>query len=96
MSWVANLMVQADMEDRAAIETLSAWLESEAPRRFGENARGVGYLAELTNPEGNHWGGWKNPECEVWAGALNQPTLTPFSLGSAAWSGASRAGFRCS
>jgi hypothetical protein len=23
----------------------------------------------------SHWGGWKNPECEVWAGALNHADL---------------------
>jgi hypothetical protein len=35
MSWVANLMIQADMQDRDAVQALSVWLEYEAPRRAG-------------------------------------------------------------
>lgn len=64
------------------MESLSAWLEREAPRRaaaspdaYGNEARGVGTLRTLTEPGVNHWGGWKNPECEVWAGALNHADL---------------------
>ena len=32
----------------------------------------------LTSPETNQWGGWKHPECEVWAGALNHADLDAF------------------
>ncbi|WP_232520984.1 squamosa promoter-binding protein 15 [Micromonospora phaseoli] len=82
MSWVANLMIQADMADHGNVLSLSDWLERDAPRRaeavpdvYRNQARGVGTLETLTDPEANHWGGWKNPECEVWAGALNHADL---------------------
>jgi hypothetical protein len=35
----------------------------------------VGFLKPLTNAGANQWGGWKEPECEVWAGALNHADL---------------------
>ncbi|WP_431727377.1 hypothetical protein [Verrucosispora sp. TAA-831] len=61
---------------------MSGWLEREAPRRaeaspnaYGDEARGVGALRSLTDPESHQWGGGKNPECEVWAGALNHADL---------------------
>jgi hypothetical protein len=82
VSWVANLMIQANGADHGNVESLSAWLEREAPRRaeaspdaYGKEARGVGSLRTLTEPDTNHWGGWKNPECVVWAGALNHADL---------------------
>jgi hypothetical protein len=82
VSWVANLMIQADGADHGTVQSLSSWLEREAPRRgggspdaSGEQARGVGALKTLTDSNANHWGGWKNPECEVWAGALNHADL---------------------
>ncbi len=82
VSWVANLMIQADGADHGTVQSLSNWLEREAPQRaeagpdgYGRQARGVGSLETLTDPRANHWGGWKNPECEVWAGALNHADL---------------------
>ncbi|SNS48226.1 hypothetical protein SAMN05443665_10054 [Actinomadura meyerae] len=70
VSWVANVMVSIDMEDRPLVESLSDWLRGETPRGADKPPRGVGYLRETTGQD-TAWGGWKYPECEVWAGALN-------------------------
>ncbi|MBO8187901.1 squamosa promoter-binding protein 15 [Streptomyces spirodelae] len=75
MSWVTNVMVSVDSEDIANVEALSDWLWTEAPQRAESAASGVGYLRRLTSDQDNQWGGWKNPECEVWAGALNHADL---------------------
>ncbi|MFJ3158843.1 squamosa promoter-binding protein 15 [Streptomyces kanasensis] len=75
MSWVANVMFSVDMADSANVEALSAWLRTEAPRRGQPEIRGVGFLRLLTGAGTNQWGGWKQPECEVWAGALNHADL---------------------
>ncbi|MFN8075088.1 MAG: hypothetical protein U0Q15_06660 [Kineosporiaceae bacterium] len=34
----------------------------------------MGYLSSLSD-EGQHWGGWKNPECRLFGGALNHADL---------------------
>lgn len=75
MSWVANVMVSVGFEDRATVEALSEWLRSEAPRRKQPDVSGVGDLKPITDRD-SRWGGWKWPECEVWAGALNHADLT--------------------
>jgi hypothetical protein len=75
MSWVANVMVSVDMADNANVEALSEWLRTNAPGRARSDTRGVGSLRLLTSLENNQWGGWKMPECEVWAGALNHADL---------------------
>ncbi|MFJ7629215.1 squamosa promoter-binding protein 15 [Streptomyces sp. NPDC097595] len=75
MSWVANVMISIDVADSASAEALSEWLRTDAPRRVHPEAHGVGFLKLLTSPETHDWGGWKNPECEVWAGALNHADL---------------------
>ncbi|MFD8504276.1 squamosa promoter-binding protein 15 [Streptomyces sp. NPDC059687] len=77
MSWVANVMVSVDLDDGANVAALSMWLRAEAPQRGqpeGLGGRGVGYLHRITGPD-TQWGGWKYPECEVWAGALNHADL---------------------
>jgi hypothetical protein len=61
--------------DGAGVEALSGWLRTDAPRRAQPEAHGVGFLQPLTNRETHQWGGWKHPECEVWAGALNHADL---------------------
>ncbi|MGC4985764.1 squamosa promoter-binding protein 15 [Streptomyces sp. DT193] len=71
MSWVANVMVSIDLDDRGNAEALGDWLREEAPRRGQSDAFGVGFLSPITDG----WGGWKNPECCVWAGALNHADL---------------------
>ncbi|GAB3174479.1 hypothetical protein GCM10027059_46820 [Myceligenerans halotolerans] len=75
MSWVANVMVSVAMDDNENAEALSEWLRTQAPLRSRPDAHGVGYLRLLTGGEGSQWGGWKEPECEVWAGALNYADL---------------------
>lgn len=75
MSWVANVMLSVDVADNAKVQVLSEWLRKDAPRRTQPQAHGVGFLKLLTSPETNEWGGWKHPECEVWAGALNHADL---------------------
>jgi hypothetical protein len=75
MSWVANVMISVDMDDNENAEALSEWLRTEAPLRSSPERRGVGYLRLLTSAEDSRWGGWKAPECEVWAGALNHADL---------------------
>jgi len=75
MSWVANLIVQADEADAGVVQRLDEWLQT-APRRDGTfGPRGVGSLRSLTNPLDHTWGGWKHPECTLWAGALNHADL---------------------
>ncbi|WP_405665207.1 squamosa promoter-binding protein 15 [Streptomyces sp. NBC_01166] len=75
MSWVANVMVSVDRVDNAHVEALSEWLRTAAPRRAQPEACGVGFLNLLTSVDTNQWGGWKHPECTVWAGALNHADL---------------------
>jgi hypothetical protein len=75
MSWVANVMISVDMDDNENAEALSEWLRTEAPLRSSPERRGAGYLRLLTSAEDSRWGGWKAPECEVWAGALNHADL---------------------
>ncbi|MEU1528350.1 squamosa promoter-binding protein 15 [Streptomyces fagopyri] len=74
MSWVTNVMISADGADQANVEALSAWLGEEAPRRKQSDAFGVGDLNLITDQDPG-WGGWKWPECRVWAGALNHCDL---------------------
>lgn len=74
MSWVANVMISADSADRANVEALSDWLRDEAPLRGQSDGSGVGHL-NLTTRQDPGWGGWKWPECRVWAGALNHCDL---------------------
>ncbi|MEU7964615.1 squamosa promoter-binding protein 15 [Streptomyces sp. NPDC049097] len=74
MSWVANVMISADASDAENVEALSQWLREEAPRREQPGVSGVGFLTHTTDGE-SRWGGWKWPECSVWAGALNHADL---------------------
>ncbi|MDQ1019514.1 squamosa promoter-binding protein 15 [Streptomyces afghaniensis] len=74
MSWVANVMISAADADRANAEALSVWLREEAPHRGQPDASGVGDLNLLTDQDPG-WGGWKWPECRVWAGALHHCDL---------------------
>ncbi|MFF0869279.1 hypothetical protein ACFYUV_46500 [Nonomuraea sp. NPDC003560] len=73
MSWVANVMVSVDAVDRPNVEALSNWLRAEAPRR-DRPGMGCGFLTETTGQD-SQWGGWKFPECSVWAGTLNHADL---------------------
>ena len=73
VSWVANVMVSVDVMDRPNVEALSEWLRAEAPRR-DRPGEGCGFLAETTGQD-SQWGGWKFPECTVWAGVLNNADL---------------------
>lgn len=75
MSWVTNVMISVDMVDNVNVEALSEWLRTEAPRQAQPEAHGVGFLKLITDAGNNQWGGWKQPECQMWAGALNHADL---------------------
>ena len=75
MSWVSNILVSVDREDRPTVELLNTWLRTEAPRRDEVPGLGVGFLKDLTSDPDNAWGGPKQPECDVWGGALNRADL---------------------
>lgn len=75
MSWVSNILVSVSREDRPTVELLNAWLRTEAPRRESVPGLGVGFLNDLTSDPDNAWGGPKQPECDVWGGALNHADL---------------------
>ncbi|MFJ7250529.1 GNAT family N-acetyltransferase [Kitasatospora sp. NPDC098652] len=76
MSHVTNVMISVEMDDVPAVEELSRWLQTAAPKRgFGPGVVGwVGALRETTGRD-TTWGGGKYPECEVYAGALNHADL---------------------
>jgi hypothetical protein len=71
MSWVCNVLVSFDIEDRVALETFNEWSASEAPRRDGMTGKGVGRLGDLVGERAPAWAGPKYPECRLWGGALN-------------------------
>lgn len=73
MSWIANMMVSVGMEDVPTVESLSEWLRTEAPLRDTQG-QGCGFLGEIAGQD-SAWGGWKNPWCDLWAGALNHADL---------------------
>lgn len=69
-------MISVEPTDRPAVEELSQWLQTAAPRRGSVGGAGwVGSLNETTGA-GTLWGGGKFPECDVFAGALNHADLT--------------------
>ncbi|HEX6360157.1 hypothetical protein [Actinophytocola sp.] len=72
MSWVANVMLSVSPSDNGTAADFSEWLRTEAPRRH--HGQGCGFLVSTTQ-QPTHWGGWKSPECDVWAGALNHADL---------------------
>jgi hypothetical protein len=74
MSWVANLMLSVEIDDNANAEDFSRWLDEECPLRDGPGFGGRGRLALITGRD-TQWGGYKYPECEVYAGALNHADL---------------------
>jgi len=78
MSWVANVMLVVDREDRELLPILNQWLEHDAPWNgpsVPPGATGVGFLIDQTRAEPGSWGGFKRPECDVWAGTLNHADL---------------------
>lgn len=75
MSWLANVMISVGVDDNENAEALSEWRRTDAPAGSSPERGGAGYLRLLTSAEDSQWGGWKAPECEVWAGALNHADL---------------------
>lgn len=77
MSHVANVMISVEPDDRSAVEALSRWLQTSAPRR-GLGPDAVGWVGSLNETTGGDtlWGGGKYPECDVYAGALNHADLS--------------------
>ncbi|MGC5032784.1 squamosa promoter-binding protein 15 [Micromonospora sp. DT229] len=87
MSWVANVMLSVSLEDRLNAEAFSDWLDNGCHcREPGMGPGGCGSLRRITGVD-NQWGGHKNPECQVYAGALNHADLTAVveHFGSVAW-----------
>ncbi|WP_278262272.1 squamosa promoter-binding protein 15 [Nocardia sp. AG03] len=71
MSHVANIMVSVAYDDIPTVRTFSESLRTElAPN----TRRPIGSLTEITG-ENHGWGGYKHPECIIWAGALNGADL---------------------
>jgi hypothetical protein len=76
VSYVANILLMVSGDDAASVPELDRWLQEDAPWRepsVPPGATGVGSIRQLTN---ECWGGWKNPECRVWAGVLNHADLS--------------------
>ncbi|MEH1129787.1 hypothetical protein [Micromonospora sp. CPCC 206061] len=72
MSRVTNVMLSVTSKDRANAEEFSKWLKEDCPRVDPrDKATGCGDLALITDPETHNWGGYKHPECDVYAGTLN-------------------------
>ncbi|NJC69869.1 squamosa promoter-binding protein 15 [Planosporangium thailandense] len=87
MSWVANVMLSVEGDDQANAEEFSRWLDEECPRReLGMARGGCGNLAVITGSD-TQWGGYKYPECHVYAGALNHADLDAVvdRFGSVPW-----------
>jgi hypothetical protein len=71
MSWVCNVLVSVDIQDRAALDEFNDWLAGQAPRSEGLAGSGVGQLGDLVGDSAPAWKGPKYPECRLWGGALN-------------------------
>ena len=74
MSHVTNVLLSVESSDVGGAKALDQWLREEAPRSWSTPHGGVGGLLCISDAD-NGWGGWKGPECEVWAGALNNADL---------------------
>ncbi len=73
--------------DRGNAEQFSRWLSEQCPYRDSERGRGrCGDLAVITDSE-TQWGGYKFPECHLYAGTLNHADLHAVvqRFGSIAW-----------
>jgi hypothetical protein len=86
MSWVANLLVSVASDDVDTVAAFNEWLRDRAPRSWPEGEPGPGYLNEITGKD-TRWGGWKNPECDVWAGTVDKADLDAVvrKFGETAW-----------
>ena len=85
MSWVTNVMLAVMLDDRSTADAFGAWLREECPRTDSDN-RGCGWINHISGPDMN-WGGYKAPECAVYAGTLNHADLTAVvaKFGEMAW-----------
>ena len=86
MSWVANVMLSVAADDIMNALTFADWIEHVCPRRHGADGVSVGNLIETTGPT-SQWGGFKHPECHVFAGALNHADLDALiaQFGATGW-----------
>src|SRR5690349_17663615 len=75
------MMISFGWDDEVNVVQLSEWLREDAPFRDPRmSGSGVGFLKSITGsgPRGQlweAWGGWKNPECRIWAGVLNNADI---------------------
>ena len=78
-------MMSVSLVDGKAVIELSEWLRTDAPLR-DRDARGCGFLTHVTGQD-SQWGGWKYPECTVFAGALNHADIDELvaRVGRTAW-----------
>lgn len=87
MSWVANVMLSVLSDDHDNAEEFGRWLDEEyLPRRPGADRDGCRTLATITGRD-TQWGGYKFPECSVYAGTLNHADLDAVveRFGSITW-----------
>ncbi|MEU8316208.1 squamosa promoter-binding protein 15 [Micromonospora sp. NPDC048169] len=87
MSWVANVMLSVGLTDRRNAEAFIGWLDTRCRCREPGTSSGCCGSLRLVTAVDNQWGGHKNPECQVFAGALNHADLTAVvtRFGSVAW-----------
>lgn len=75
LSHVTNVMLSVLPDDRARAEEFSVWLEEHCPHKDRRVTwTGCGSLNLISGPD-HQWGGYKNPECDVYAGTLNGADL---------------------
>jgi hypothetical protein len=87
VSHVTNVILSVLSDDKPRVDEFSKWLEEECPLSDPRVARtGCGSLNRISGPDHN-WGGYKNPECDVYAGTLNGADLgaVVVQFGSVRW-----------
>jgi hypothetical protein len=67
-------MLSVVEDDESNARDFSRWLEERCPRT-DPRWSGCGELALITDVSNHNWGGFKHPECVVYAGTLNHARL---------------------
>jgi hypothetical protein len=75
VSHVTNVLLSVMYDDMPRVDEFGTWLEEECPHSDPRDTwAGCGSLNLISGPDHN-WGGYKNPECYVYAGTLNRANL---------------------